>query len=74
MEPPTIDIEALCSYVEMDIENGVQINAEEWRQTINNVREWIKSGLTPRAADVCHVCGAKLPALTKTCVVCGTRG
>jgi hypothetical protein len=28
---------------------------------------------TQRAGDVCHVCGAKLPALTRQCVVCGTR-
>jgi len=33
----------------------------------------LKARLTPRAGDVCHVCGAKLPALTKLCVVCGTR-
>ena len=28
---------------------------------------------TQRASDVCHVCGAKLPALTQICVVWGTR-
>jgi len=33
----------------------------------------IESRPTKRAGDVCHVCGARLPALTQTCVVCGTR-
>lgn len=49
------------SFVKSDIENARKELAE------------LQSRPTPRAGDVCHVCGAKLPALTQICVVCGTR-
>lgn len=32
-----------------------------------------KAAQQQRVPDECHVCGAKFPALSNYCVVCGTR-
>ena len=38
---PMVEIEALCAYVEVDLENGVQINDTEWRNSLEKVRKWL---------------------------------
>lgn len=40
-EIPMVEIEALCAYVEVDLENGVQINDAEWRESLEKVRKWL---------------------------------
>lgn len=43
MEIPEVEIEALCAYVEMDLENGIQMNVSDWRQLLAKVRSWLEA-------------------------------
>lgn len=53
MKIPMVEIEALCAYVEIDLEDGVQMNDKEWRETLEKVRKWmdaVEPTLAPDAA------------------------
>lgn len=39
-----VRLEAILAYIESDIENGVQINADEWKEDVKKIRKW----LTPK--------------------------
>jgi hypothetical protein len=60
----------------MLVYGGEEFNNPGWgREAIREtIIQYIEKAAQPaRAGDVCHVCGARLPALTQACVVCGTH-
>ena len=74
MKIPTVEIEALCAYVEIDLKNGVQMNVEDWRQSLSKVREWLEAVEHTLAPD-----GAVCPAHQTyfeedgTCAIAGCK-
>lgn len=57
--PPMVEIEALCAYIEVDLENGVQINDTEWRESLERVRKWLDAVEKPLACEFCGHVSAK---------------
>lgn len=65
MEIPEVEIEALCAYVEMDLENGIQMNVSDWRQLLAKVRSWLDAVEQPRAGDTATPTQAGKRGITK---------
>lgn len=63
MEIPLGEIEALCAYVEINLEMGVEFNSQVWRQCTQKVRAYLDASLQKRAPakDKCKTCdGAEM--------------
>ena len=58
MEIPIEEIEAIVSYIEADLEMGVQL-CQDWKPNTEKVRKWL-GAITTLAPDACAVCGDPL--------------
>lgn len=71
MKIPKIDIEAMCDYIESDLEMGVQMNFLDWRQSLANVREWLEAVEHTLAPDGAYcTCQVNWSDNTKMCWRC----
>ncbi len=84
MEIPLVEIEALCAYVEINLEMDIEMNTQDWRQSTQKVRAWLDAAEQLRAPDVaersatlsglynCQVCGEEKCRQPGICAECLT--
>lgn len=69
---PVNEIEALLEYIVADIENGVQMNSDEWQKTVDTVRTWLSINVpTTYAPDRAFCPDCDTVSVDKKCPFCG---